>query len=68
MYQRYDLRQNHRAEPHHLNPQNRTVIDPSPIWTPHQEQLINNRVVPMGDIVVLPFLEGVNGVRPVTTR
>ena len=64
MYQQYDPRQDHHTKPHYLDPRNCTVICSHPVWTPHQEQLVDNWVVPVGDVVVLPLLKGMNGVRP----
>ena len=40
------------------------IIDPCPIRTSHQEQSVDNWVVPLGDIAVLPFLECTDGIRP----
>ena len=64
MYQWYDPRQDHRAELHHLDPHNCAIIRSRPVWTLHQEQLVNNWVIPTGDVTVLPLLEGADGVRP----
>ena len=40
------------------------VIRSCPVWTPHQEQPVDNWVIPVGDIAVLPFFEGMDGVHP----
>ena len=40
------------------------VINPSPIRTSHQEQLVDNWVIPMGDVAVLPLFKRTDGARP----
>ena len=64
MNQRNDPRQYHRAKPHRLDPRDRTIVDPRPVRTSHQEQPVDNRVVPAGKVTVLPFFEGTDGIRP----
>ena len=57
VYQQDNLQQDHCAKPHHLDPRNRMVICSRPVWTPHQEQPVNNWVIPAGDVVNLLALK-----------